>query len=432
MPLPSGQNKGLPSRLPPSRPNKPTPNPEEDFVRVDPNKIDPNYNQTINEYSIEQDEPNPQLLPDRKKVISKEDYLPSPVDEDRFIDKKNKKIIPIGGDKSIGNVKNLDARKNALIGLKIARFLVYMFILAVFGLGIKNTYFPEQIYTRKELDEIVKASMGQNGYPLETGRAIAQEYLYYYMNADTTNSTRQVLEQFKTGDATKNTPSDNAQRPLLQPMLIKESSPLPYIGRYEFSVFLSDVSGSVSDSDGNFAGQWKTFEIQVYYDEKNNEFSIPPNSPTLISSYSIDVNKFGTQSPEYLPNRLDKSIEFTQVSNNELLNTAIEGFIKGYAESSYSDSSAIEQYLNDNSEIVLKNGFDKQVEATNVNYKIFQLTNRDNEYKIDIYVDWKDVKASNKSISTTYTGRYIMTAVEKGGKYYITQFIPYVYTDPID
>lgn len=57
------------------------------------------------------------------------------------VDKKNKRVLPTGHRIKEREVKAVDKRKNVKTGLKVFRAFVYLIILGLFGLGIKNTFF---------------------------------------------------------------------------------------------------------------------------------------------------------------------------------------------------------------------------------------------------------------------------------------------------
>ena len=64
-----------------------------------------------------------------------------------FILKKQKKIIPIGGKKARVKDRDLDVRRNKLVGIYILRFIILLVVVAIFGIAIKNAFFPENVFT---------------------------------------------------------------------------------------------------------------------------------------------------------------------------------------------------------------------------------------------------------------------------------------------
>lgn len=350
------------------------------------------------------------------------------------IDHKKKKIIPTGGERAKVNDKNLDDRKNTLVFLKVIRFILLIIIFGLFGLGIKNTFFPAQIYTNEDIENIVKTSMGETGFPKDRGRAYAQEYLNAYLNSTQSKLSRDLLSKLQNNiDKNSNDSLDNSlsgksvtntttflQKPFYYPTLLSEKVYTLNSAIYKFSVFMTNSNGELADRDGNLNGSWVSFQVSVSYDEKTDSLFIV-ESPTLIPNYNINrssnnfyYKKPGTGEPA------DSKI-------NESLKSTIYGFLEAYSKSSFKEHSALDQYIPHNKPIKLINGFNNTVklETNSVNYNTYT-TAKENEWKVDITVSWLDLQSSNNSEGVKYESHYLMTIQKtEDNVYLVTDFIPY-------
>lgn len=350
------------------------------------------------------------------------------------IDHKKKKIIPTGGERAKVNDKNLDDRKNTLVFLKVIRFVLLLVIFGLFGLGIKNTFFPAQIYTNEDIENIVKTSMGETGFPKDRGRAYAQEYLNAYLNSTQSKLSRDLLSKLQNNiDKVSNDSVDNSlsgksvtntttflQKPFYYPSLLSEKVYTLNSAVYKFSVFMTNSNGELTDRDGSLNGSWVSFQVSVSYDEKTDSLFVV-ESPTLIPNYNINksTNTFHYKKPG--------TGEPADSKMNETLKSTIYGFLEAYSKSSFKEHSALDQYIPHNKPIKLINGFNNTVklETNTVNYKTYTTT-RENEWKVDVTVQWLDLQSSNNSEGVKYESHYLMTIQKtEDNVYLVTDFVPY-------
>ena len=327
------------------------------------------------------------------------------------IDHKKKKIIPTGGERAKVNDKNLDDRKNTLVFLKAIRFVLLLVIFGLFGLGIKNTFFPAQIYTNEDIENIVKTSMGETGFPKDRGRAYAQEYLNTYLNSTQSKLSKDLLSKLQNNiDKNYNESAETSlsgksitnattflQKPFYYPSLLSEKVYSLNSAVYKFSV-----------------------QVSVTYDEKTDSLSIV-ESPTLIPNYNINktTNTFYYKKPG--------TGEQTDSKMGETLKSTILGFLEAYSKSSFKEHSALDQYIPHDKPIKLINGFNNTVklEPNTVNYKIYT-SKKENEWKVDLTVSWLDLQSSNNSEGVKYQSHYLMTIQKtEDNVYLVTAFIPY-------
>lgn len=349
------------------------------------------------------------------------------------IDHKKKKIIPTGGERAKVNDKNLDDRKNTLVFLKVIRFVLLLVIFCLFGLGIKNTFFPAQIYTNEDIENIVKTSMGETGFPKDRGRAYAQEYLNAYLNSTRSKLSQDLLSKLQNNiDKVSNEKDDSLygksitnastfiQKPFYYPSLLSEKVYTLNSAVYKFSVFMTNSNGELTDRDGNLNGSWVSFQVSVSYDEKTDSLFIA-ESPTLIPNYNINrsSNTFYYRKPG--------TGESADSKINEALKSTIYGFLEAYSKSSFKEHSALDQYIPHDKPIKLINGFNNTVklETNSVNY-ITYTTTKENEWKVDLTASWLDLQSSNNSEGVKYQSHYLITIQKtEDNVYLVSDFVPY-------
>lgn len=351
-----------------------------------------------------------------------------------FIDKKNKKIKPYGRKKKKIKAKDFDDRKNRVTTQKIARLFVGFIILGLFFLGIKNTYFPEQNYTKEEIRDLALTAIGSTEFPLERGAAFAEEFLTYYLNYNPTSSTNnQILSKFYDGKVdisvtnsnfpNKKTNSENFQKVLTKPILFNKTTPLDYLGIYEFNVLMSDTDGKSNVDKNQTKAHWMAFSVSVYYDKEKDALAILKDSPTLIPDYKIENNSI-------IPREMPLGNGEEDSESLEKMIPTIDGFISAFAKVSPKSHNEIDQYIPSNPSIDLISGFDNTVDleknTTDSIKKIAFKTDIENQWKIDTIVNWKSNQVTGNS--SVFTSRYVMT-IEKtvDDIYLVTKFKPYIY-----
>lgn len=366
-------------------------------------------------------------------------------ENEKFIDRENKRVVPMGMPPRIPASRK-DQRKDQLLFLKIIRLFVFIVIGGLFALGIKNTFFPPQIYTEEEIKSFATEAAGETGFPKQRGAAYAQEFLMYYLDSSQAQDAQAKLAKFYTGTTdssgvasiNRTFESGSLQRPVNMPILFETVTPDKYISVYKYSVLLTDKNGRTTDSSGNFSGRWVSFAVSVYYDETSNKLSIHPDSPTLIPTYEIQQ---ASSLPTEQPLGNGTAVEDT----NGVFGAAIRGFLQGYAKSTYDNHKDVDQYVMTNPTPSLISGFGGEVELYQsfenaVKYDVFNGENAD-EYEVNLIVNWKHVEKETPSESTddkkdqeavstqasVFTSRYVMKMKKDGDKIVVTNFRPHVY-----
>lgn len=373
------------------------------------------------------------------------------IEHERFVDRENRRVVPMGNHPRYStSVK--DTRKNQLTFLKIIRAFVFIVIGGLFVLGLKNTFFPPQIYSEEQIKTFAAEAAGDIGFPKEQGAAFAQEFLMYYLDGSQSRDNQAKLSRFYTGDVNQQSATqinrtfstNSLERPVNMPILFESTTPTEYTGVFKFSTLLTDDLGKTTNSDGTFSGRWVSHSVTVYYDTKTKQMSIHPDSPAVIPPYAISQ-------PAQLPDALLPGNGVATDEFPELFSVVTKGFLEGYAKATPQSHAELDQYLVSSPDVTLLNGFGGTVELadtfnSSVTYKVYT-TDEADTYKIDATVKWKHVNpnqkdnadktsdSSEKSSSnnnqpketSTFSSRYVLTAVKNGDKMLINKFAPFIY-----
>lgn len=358
--------------------------------------------------------------------------------EDKYIDKKKKKIIPLGGVR--GKAKKYDSRKNKATSLKLFRAFLILTILGLFLFGLKNTFLPKEALTNDEIGQIAQNAVGETGFPTERGKAYVQQFITYYLklNADDL-SNKAILNYYYNGNndtgssqttTISNSSGANKQDVIGTPVVYYSKATSKTTGLYKVSALVTDDTGSTMSSDGQtFTAHWVSFSVNVYYNKEKDSLSIHTNSPTIIPTYEITDNSKLPDADIIGNGNVDDDIK-------EKIKPTIIGYLKAYASSSVSNHNDIIQYIPEKADVSLYSGFNNTVTLANTEDDVSSLSNltvyktdKNNEWKVDVTVIWKDNKSIVKENSANYTSRYIITLKKySNSKFLVTKFAPYIYT----
>lgn len=383
---------------------------------------------------VELNTPFPKKLEEDNKKLN---------DDDKFIDKKKLRIIPLGGKKSkknktfIARSGDFDKRNNLLATVRIFRLIIMLVILGLFGMGIYNTFFPSHVYTEEDIANIAKETVGDSGFPMNRGRAFAEAFVQEYLtiNSNDSNSNAQ-LNYFYTGkmNGTGDGSHDNQrqitgtvnQSVVLAPQVYSEIAASNYSATYYVTALVTGDNGkTMSDDDNTVTTKWVSFAVNVYYNSKKQMMSITKDSPQLIPTYKVG-------SDNSIPNEAKLGTGTEDTNMETTLKPTIQGFLSGYGASSSTSHNALNQYVKSNSDVSLYSGFGGQYEyKPNDNYQALvypvSSSKSNSEWKVDLTATWADTKTTG-SKEIKYTGRYVMS-IKQGsdGKYFVTGFNPYTF-----
>lgn len=387
--------------------------PIEDVIEERPQRVIPN------DYAIKGHEESPFITePDENGEIE---------NDDKYIDKKNMKIVPLGGKKV--KAKDFDERKNTLSGLKLFRIGLVVLLIVIFGFGIKNTFFPSNNFSQDEITSIALTAVGETGFPVEKGKAFAEEYLKYYLNLDQTDENNKMfLAKFASGNMNEVLPElnreditegGNKQKVISGPYVFETVNISQKATQFKLSALVSDESGNVTTS-GSSQSHWVSFSVNLYHNPKSGKLATQ-GEPILIPTYEIqDSSKI----PE------EKSIGVDSLTDTDIINKiypVVSGYLKAYAISSYSNRNDILQYIPTKFDKSLVSGFDGKfsLEGSESDYledlKYFT-TEETDTYKVSVVVKWKD-----KYSGIIYPAKYVLTVAKQDSKYLITKISPFAY-----
>lgn len=359
------------------------------------------------------------------------------LEEEKFIDKKKKRLIPFGGKKSKKGKKfvkssDFDDRKNKLAKTKIIQFSMLAFIIILFLLGLKNTFIPSHVYSDEEIRQFAAEGAGQTGFPEDRGRAYVESFMDVYLTFDRTKpELTKMLSHFYGEELTNeesikfNTRrnSESKQHVITPPRVFEVELFTEYSAQYKVSTYVSNTDGE-EVSDGEPVGRWLSFAVNVYYDVEKDSLIITPDSPSIIPAYRIIDQAV-------IPERYPLGNGEVNKEITPALTPTINGFIEAYAESSVDSHESVLQYIDDKDDINLYDGFGGSVEingepADAISKIVYN--NDDGVYRADVTVNWVDVAASQGDNQVEYTSRYIMRIAPIGeGKYAVSSFVPFNY-----
>lgn len=398
---------------------------DEIYQEADDIRVEHKVPQMVRNEEIElQDDYNP----DYEEDLEKEG-------EHKYVDKKRKKLIPLGGKRSRRKVKSseFDERENKLTKTRIIRSLIMIGFLLLFLLGLKNTFLPSHVYTSDQIKDFAAQGAGQTGFPDERGQAFVENFMSNYLTVDRSNPELMDRLSFYYGEdndsrlnferLNMSSGTDSKQVIITPPKVYEKELMTEYSAQYKVSTYVSDTDGSVSTEKGS-AGRWLSFAVNVYYDKDKDSLAITPDSPIVVPSYKIISD---TDVPERAPFG-------NGTVNNDIapaLNPTINGFVKAYAEASIESHDSILQYIEDKDDISLYDGFGGSVElsgdpSTAITRVIYD--GDDDIYRAILTIKWIDTAAKGGENALEYTGRYIMRVNSLGdGKYSVSSFTPYTY-----
>lgn len=385
-------------------------------------------------------------LPDMEDVNGDDDPFIEPEPEPERIDKKKKKIIPTGGKKSKRTkvkASDLDDRKNLATRSRMIRIFLILVVLAIAGLGIKNTFFPKQIYTPEEIDYLVKTSMGQTGFPLERGRQLAEAFVRDLLNDNKENIGRDArLVNMLTGNNVDDggvsldfySKTNGVEQVVLSdPSTYEYDTLTDYLGRYKISTLVAsydeedlktatsgDNAVSVAKAKENLYNMsWVNVNINVYFDKKTGNLSIIRDSVSLLPGYSISDDS-------NIPPTIDLGNKTKDEEVIPIFRPLINGYFKAYANSSDKSHEEILQYIPNEPDPSLYNGYGGQVELDGdpesaIIYEPYK-TDDPNEWKVAVIVRWKTASGDSR-----YTSRFTITVSMSGDKLLVTKILPYTY-----
>lgn len=408
--------------------------PELDDETIVPLSYDDIYEEE--EFEAESDQVETAELPklERKKKEYTSPFASRKAKESEKIDKKNKKIIPTGSQTKIRTEKvkvktsDFDERKNLNVKWLIARGIFIAVALVVLFLGIKNTYFPKQIYTPEEIHNLVVNSMGMTGFNLEIGKHLVEGF------TDTLLSDKpdreELLREFYLTDQTgsQSIPfyyksNDSTNTILIGPTVVQAKTYDENQGDFVVTSFVETREINKVDPEqtvGKIDRKWITLHINVFYDTVEQNYSIIPETVALKAPIALMSASDISVAEKPGVGDADKDLA-------DRLAPTINGFIREWGKATENSHESLLQYIPKEADPSLYRGFGGQFwldgEPASAISKEAYHTNDPNEFKVITATRWTD--GLNVFVSKDVVTLRVVSDEE--GKFVVTKFAPFVY-----
>lgn len=361
------------------------------------------------------------------------------------IDPKSKKLLPFGSTKKILRTNDFEPRKNIRREQTLARYAVLALGAILVLVAGYQAVFPAKPLSNQEVYNIALQATNYTNFPVESGRGYATDFMRAYLTIDPESPSSQVLDYYYTGaldssgggSSSKSTSTRTAtgsynQRILYGPTVYSARGLTDSSGAYTVAALVQPETVTNDDTaeTAEAPPRWMFFNVNVYYDEAAESFSITPESPSVVPSVSV-------KSPDDIPKAAPLG---TGEESDELKNdteSTVNGFIQGYMNSTSSDHSALDQYIVSKPEPSLTKGLGGEYALSDssnaITYEAYPVEDT-NEVKVRVNVVW--VASPNGSAESEsraqFTSTYIMTLDRQGdGRYLVSKFAPeYYVADP--
>lgn len=367
----------------------------------------------------------------KRKKIHKRGYT-----DDTAIDEHNVKLKPFGSGRRKAKVGEFDKRKNLRAQSKIVQVVALGLMIILVLLGLKNALVPPPSLSPEEVQAIVTQSSGETNFPVKHGEGFAKDFVESYLTVDPLDPVaNKALGYFYTGTLDSSAPasarsvsSDFKQRIVRGPTVYESRDLTDYSANYVIgSLVIPETVDSSAPPDGSSA-RWIFLNVNVYWDEETNSFTVTPNSPTVTTPIEV-----GDTSD--LPREADIGSDRTNTSLTEDVRSVVLGYVRGYAISNSDNHVELDQYVIPDAPPELFQGLNKRYVlpedvAGNVTLTAFPGAT-DNDIRVEVVVVWEDpVDSINKA---RYRSTYVM-ALERqpNGQYLVSRFNPKYFVQESD
>ena len=370
------------------------------------------------------------------------------------IDKKNNRLRPFGSSKkTLLRAGHFDPRKDHRRQRSIARAVFLAGIYGIVGFAVYNTFFSDDPLDENEVAEIALLATGYTDFPLDHGEGFARDFVEAYLSIESDDVSEQVLSYYYTGEINEEgagASTDSGVNRIPSSTFFQEVhyGPTVYEANGVTETSASYTIGAVVEPNVNYdedvedlsfvppedgsTARWVFFNVNVFYNPADGSMAIAPDSPTMVPSTevaaSVDVPEPGPLGDGETDPAVEESIE-----------SLVNGFMEGYAETSPGDTSSIDQYLSSDAPNRAQRGLEGNVEiaegADAIVYEAYPDEEND-EVKVRVNVTWTDtVMATNDEGDETDTGaeitygsQYVLTLDDQGeGRYLVSDFAPEYY-----
>lgn len=349
--------------------------------------------------------------------------------QDVFIDEEKLKLEPYGNKnrKSI-KVSDFDDRKNKARNAAIVRYSFLGLAALIALLGVKSSFFPPEQWTAEEIQELSLAANDITGFPIDAGKGFAVDFMKAYLSDSKDKVGNTVLGYFYSGKMqsestdTRYMHQNLKQKVLYGPTVYSVTPLTEHSTSYVVGALVESSNAEAAAPNDASASHWEFFNVNVYRNSSTGALSITPDSPTVVPPSEI-MSATDVPAPDPVgTGTVDETL-------TESLTSVVHGFLKGYASSTATDHSALDQYIVNDADHSLKRGLEGQysfaggIESA-VKFSAYP-TSVPNEVKVKVSVRWANDISGNKEIRSEYNSNYIMTLEKQSNeKYLVSKFAP--------
>ena len=345
-----------------------------------------------------------------------------------YINTKKLKLSPFGGKRKKWNP---DDRKDHGPGKKYARYVTYALLIIAILMGFKNDFFPPNVLTPDDVATIVSQTTGTTNFPLEEGRGMATDFIRAYLSVQGGDNSlsSMVLSYYYGGglsgggdtEGLTRSASDGFEQTILYGPTIYSSKALTdYSAAYVVGALVQEKSGKTYNPP-----KWEFFSVGEYYNSVKKNFSIVPDSPSVVPAEEVGA-------PSSVPQEKDVGSENDDIANE--VAPTVTGFIKAMIETSPQDHSTMDQYVVPHPDPSLYKGLNNEYslagsDSDAIQFQAFTPSGDEVDpptVKIKATIRLRSSVGAEDGIQ--YTSTYLMFLERQtNGKYLISKFHPWYY-----
>lgn len=364
------------------------------------------------------------------------------------LDLNKKRLRPFaskrGERKEVLRSNQLDVRKNLKRNDKVVQTMTLGLLGLIVAFGAWNSVAPDDSLTPDEVATIVNQQVGKTKFPLESGRGFATDFMRAYLSMNSDSTAGQVLNYYYNGtmdSSVGNTGSSNSvgrsatgsykQEIVYGPTVYSNRSLTDNSGSYTIGALVKsnqekkDGANSTNVDNGL---QWVFFNVNVYFDNNSQSFSIAPDSPTLIPNTEVEPQQNVPKSLPLVPNASDDK------DLGKRIQSTVEGYINGFATATPTDHSSLDQYVSSSADTSVFKGLGGVYKLSDsgsaISYETYPVDSDATQLKVRVKVTWtyqpqtNDDDTDSNAAKVDYTSQYVMTLDKTNNRYEVSRFQP--------
>lgn len=363
------------------------------------------------------------------------------------------------------STNHFDPRKNTNRRNFLIRTGTITVLTGVILVGAYNAMFPPEVPTEQQIAAIAKKSTNNTKFPRGRARMFVENYMTSYVRVNADQESAKLLGYYTSGDEKNDTGStartssgavtqyDVVSVKSDDGVAINDNSASflvttyvkPSVNTGNNALNKNDTTSPSSSDKKTEEGKWLSFRVSVFWDEKTNGFAIA-GDPTVLPGMNII-------SSENIPQA--RSLGQADTGITKEVEPVVSGYMKAYAASTPTDTSALQQYVVPGAKSSLLTGFGGKLSfGTNTSSGSGSGSNSGltmtayvpegassddaTTVKVKTTVDWVDTvegKTGDGSSQPriTYKSTYVLTLQKQGnGKWLVSEMLPDVYIPDAD